>query len=60
MQVPCKDCPHRELGCHGRCESYAKYNRQREEARARAALRHEQDYYDRKRFDDLRRRRHEQ
>lgn len=58
MNVPCKDCPQREVGCHGRCESYAKFVRHREEARERAAHQHELDYQDRKRFDDLRKRRH--
>ena len=24
-EAPCKDCPDRELGCHGRCERYADF-----------------------------------
>lgn len=22
---PCKDCPDREIGCHGKCERYQEY-----------------------------------
>ena len=23
--APCKDCPDRELGCHGKCKKYKEY-----------------------------------
>ena len=29
-KVPCKDCPEREVGCHGRCEKYKEYKENRE------------------------------
>lgn len=25
METPCKDCPDREVGCHGECEKYKAY-----------------------------------
>lgn len=25
VQSPCKDCPDRETGCHGKCEKYAAF-----------------------------------
>ena len=25
MNVPCRDCTDRELGCHGKCERYMAY-----------------------------------
>lgn len=34
-QVPCKrDCPNREIGCHGKCEAYGSF-RAKQEARYR-------------------------
>lgn len=29
MKAPCKDCPDREVGCHGKCESYAQFKAER-------------------------------
>ena len=26
MIAPCKDCTRREVGCHGKCEDYGKWN----------------------------------
>ena len=31
--APCKDCPDRAEGCHGRCEKYQSFYRQRQEER---------------------------
>lgn len=31
MKAPCKDCPDREVGCHGKCEKYARYKAERNE-----------------------------
>lgn len=25
MNTPCRGCPDREIGCHGRCDRYAEY-----------------------------------
>ena len=25
IKAPCKNCPDRELGCHGKCEKYQEY-----------------------------------
>lgn len=25
MKAPCKDCPDRQVGCHGSCEKYAAF-----------------------------------
>ncbi len=33
--VPCRYCEKRSLGCHGRCEEYMEYKREREVLRAR-------------------------
>lgn len=30
--APCKDCLHRKLGCHGRCEAYQTYKAEMEES----------------------------
>lgn len=37
MNVPCKDCPDRNAGCHSKCERYAEFdkeNKLRREERA--------------------------
>lgn len=39
MSSPCKDCPDRILGCHGRCERYKAFRAEREKE---YAWRHEQ------------------
>lgn len=31
VTAPCKDCPDRQLGCHGTCEKYQEYRRKRDE-----------------------------
>lgn len=33
MNVPCKDCPNRQIGCHSKCEKYQEYARFCEEQR---------------------------
>ena len=33
MTSPCKDCPDRSPTCHGNCESYKTYAREREQIR---------------------------
>lgn len=33
MNSPCKDCPGRAIGCHGRCERYQAFREEREGAR---------------------------
>ena len=30
MNVPCKDCPDRVLGCHSVCEKYKRFHEERE------------------------------
>ena len=27
---PCKDCQKREIGCHGKCEAYAKFREEKD------------------------------
>lgn len=29
MKAPCKDCPDREVGCHGKCDKYAQFKEER-------------------------------
>lgn len=29
-KVPCVNCPDREIGCHGHCEKYLEYCRQKD------------------------------
>ena len=29
MNAPCKDCPDREVGCHGTCEKYQLFRKSR-------------------------------
>lgn len=33
MTPPCKDCPDRQLGCHGKCPRYATYHEECEKQR---------------------------
>ena len=33
VQAPCKDCTERTVGCHGTCEKYAKYIKDRNKLR---------------------------
>lgn len=33
MTAPCKGCPQRQVGCHGKCEKYAEYNAWNEKQR---------------------------
>lgn len=28
MDAPCKDCTRREVGCHGKCESYVEWQKE--------------------------------
>ena len=30
MNIPCKDCENRKVGCHGNCQKYAAYQRENE------------------------------
>lgn len=30
---PCKDCPDREVGCHGKCEKYINYQKENSEVK---------------------------
>lgn len=30
MKPPCKGCPDRAMGCHGKCEEYAAFKAERE------------------------------
>ena len=39
MRAPCKDCPDRTVGCHGRCERYQAFRELKEKE---CAWRHEQ------------------
>lgn len=41
MSVPCKDCPDREVGCHGRCEKYKAYDLDRQRIRTARQMEHE-------------------
>lgn len=36
--VPCKDCPFRKPGCHGRCDQYRDFRRVVDQVRADTAL----------------------
>ena len=29
MKPPCKDCPDRQVGCHGKCGKYAEFSEER-------------------------------
>lgn len=31
MKAPCKDCPDRHESCHGQCEKYQAYRKERDE-----------------------------
>lgn len=33
LHCPCKDCPDREVGCHGKCKRYAEWRKVLEEKR---------------------------
>lgn len=44
MNVPCRDCTDRELGCHGKCERYQEFSALCEEVRARR-LKDAEDLY---------------
>lgn len=35
MKIPCKDCPDRKLGCHGKCDKYSEYRKCQDEANAK-------------------------
>lgn len=33
MIAPCKDCPDRHIGCHGKCEKYQEYDAEQKKIR---------------------------
>lgn len=35
VDSPCKDCPDREVGCHGRCDKYQEYVKKKDELMAK-------------------------
>ena len=49
MKPPCKDCAKREVGCHAKCEEYAKY-RAEIDATREAKKAEEQKWTKRRRF----------
>lgn len=36
IPCPCKGCTERQIGCHGNCEGYINYQKQREELKREA------------------------
>ena len=42
--APCKDCKDRAIGCHGTCEKYSEYRKQREKERE-LRYKKQQTYY---------------
>lgn len=46
ITAPCKDCPDREIGCHGKCKKYTLFTEEneREKQRRQTYLREGSEY----------------
>ena len=44
-KAPCKNCPKRSLGCHGRCKEYQDYWSDMEQIRQKRKKQIEGDYF---------------
>lgn len=44
-QAPCKNCPERAPGCHGKCEKYLEFKAADDAFRARNLYDHGLDYF---------------
>jgi hypothetical protein len=43
-KAPCQDCSDRTVGCHGTCEKYAKYRKDRNKLRRELKKKAKEDY----------------
>ena len=48
MTAPCRECPFREVGCHGRCEQYRDWLRRLRHAKKAADRQKEEWWYEAK------------
>ena len=53
MNVPCKDCPDREVGCHSTCEKYKAFRAEKDREIEERKIQYQSKTLDSKYFRDL-------